>query len=159
MSNLRPPPASASGAGLRIALVASRFNEEIVERLLAGAVEALRDAGVETAGREAIRVAGAWELPVVVENLARRGDVDAVVALGAVIRGATPHFEYVAGQCCRGLMDVALRHGVPVGLGVLTCDDVEQARERSGGRAGNLGADAVRAAIEAALACARWRAG
>lgn len=159
MSTLRPPPASGSGAGLRIAVVASRFNEEIVSRLLDGAAAALDEAGVGAAARETYRVAGAWEIPVIVEALARRGRVDAVVALGAVIRGETPHFDYVAGECCRGLMEVSVRHALPIGLGVLTCDDLDQARQRSGGRVGNQGADAVRAAIEAARVCARWRDG
>jgi 6,7-dimethyl-8-ribityllumazine synthase len=135
---------------LQIALVASRFNEEVVERLVAGAVDALVAAGATRAGLEVVRVPGAFDLPPVVRRIAGSGRFDAIVALGAVIRGETPHFDYVAGECAAGLARVAAETGVPVAFGVLTTDNEEQALERAGGREGNKGADAARAAIELA---------
>jgi len=135
---------------LRIALVASRFNESIVERLVQGAVDALVSQGADRASLELIRVPGAFDLPPVVRRLALTRDCDAIVALGAVIRGDTPHFDYVAAECAAGLARVATETGVPVAFGVLTTDTVEQAEERSGGSEGNKGADAARAAIELA---------
>jgi 6,7-dimethyl-8-ribityllumazine synthase len=135
---------------LQIALVASRFNEEVVERLVTGAVEALVAAGARRAGLEVVRVPGAFDLPPVVRRIAASGRYDAIVALGAVIRGETPHFDYVAGECAAGLARVAADTGVPVAFGVLTTDNEEQALERAGGREGNRGADAARAAVELA---------
>jgi 6,7-dimethyl-8-ribityllumazine synthase len=135
---------------LQIALVASRFNEEVVERLVTGAVEALVAAGARRAGLEVVRVPGAFDLPPVVRRIAASGRYDAIVALGAVIRGETPHFDYVAGECAAGLARVAADTGVPVAFGVLTTDNEEQALERAGGREGNKGADAARAAVELA---------
>jgi 6,7-dimethyl-8-ribityllumazine synthase len=152
MSHLRPSAAALSAAGLRVGIVAARFNQEVVDALLAGALAALDRAGVAAGDREVHRVAGAWEIPVALERLARRGHLDALVALGAVVRGETPHFAYVAAECSRGCMDVALRHALPVGFGVLTCDDLEQARVRAGGETGGKGAEAVEAALELALA-------
>ncbi len=135
---------------LRIALVASRFNESIVERLVQGAVDTLASLGADTASLVLFRVPGAFDLPPVVRRLAGSGNFDAIVALGAVIRGETPHFDYVAGECAAGLARIASETGVPVAFGVLTTDTVEQAEERSGGAEGNKGADAARAAIELA---------
>ncbi len=135
---------------LRIALVASRFNEFIVERLVTGAVEALAGHGADRSSLALVRVPGAFDLPAVARRLANAGRYDAIVALGAVIRGDTPHFDYVAGECAAGLARVAADTGVPVAFGVLTTDTVEQAVERAGGKAGNKGADAARAAIELA---------
>jgi 6,7-dimethyl-8-ribityllumazine synthase len=135
---------------LRIALVASRFNEAIVERLVQGAVQALAAHGADPARLELVRVPGAFDLPPVVRRIAESGQFDAVVALGAVIRGETPHFDYVASECAAGLARVAGETGVPVVFGVLTTDTEEQAMERAGGREGNKGADAARAAIELA---------
>lgn len=137
------------GAGLRVVVVASRFNEPVVSKLIEGARVALDHAGVEAADRRLVRVAGAWEIPLALEAAARSGGVDALVALGAVVRGDTPHFDYVAGECARGAMDVSLRHAIPVGFGVLTCDTMEQALARAGGEHGNKGAEAVEAAIDA----------
>jgi 6,7-dimethyl-8-ribityllumazine synthase len=148
MSQERPQPAAVRGAGLRVGLVAARFNGEIVEKLLEGALEALDRAGVAADDRVVVRVPGAWEIPVALETLAAAGGLDALVALGAVVRGDTPHFDYVAGECSRGAMDVALRHRLPVGFGVLTCDDRAQAMARAGGAAGNKGAEAAWAALE-----------
>jgi 6,7-dimethyl-8-ribityllumazine synthase len=135
---------------LRIALVASRFNESIVERLVQGAIEALTSHGADPAAIELVRVPGAFDLPPVVRKLAESRNFDAIVTLGAVIRGETPHFDYVAGECAAGLARIASETGVPVAFGVLTTDTVEQAEERAGGGEGNKGADAARAAIELA---------
>jgi len=158
MSHLRPATPRLSGAGLRVVVVASRFNEPIVSKLIEGAREALDRAEVKPADRRLVRVAGAWEIPLALEAAARSGEVDALVALGAVVRGETPHFEFVAGECARGCMNVSLRHVVPVGFGVLTCDTMDQALERAGGEHGNKGAEAVEAALDAVRA-AREAAG
>ena len=139
------------GAGnLRIALVASRFNEAVVERLVAGAVDALTAQGADPESLELVRVPGAFDLPPVVRRLALSRRFDAIVALGAVIRGDTPHFDYVAGECAAGLARIASETGVPVSFGVLTTDTEEQALDRAGGAEGNRGADAARAAVELA---------
>ncbi len=135
---------------LRIALVASRFNASVVDRLVAGAVEALVAHGATESGLELVRVPGAFDLPPVVRRIAASGNFDAVVALGAVIRGETAHFDYVAGECAAGLARVAEETGVPVAFGVLTTDNEEQALARAGGSEGNKGADAACAAIELA---------
>jgi 6,7-dimethyl-8-ribityllumazine synthase len=135
---------------LRIALVASRFNEAVVERLVDGAVQALAANGADPGGLELIRVPGAFDLPPVVRQIAESRQFDAIVALGAVIRGETPHFDYVASECAAGLARIATETGVPVAFGVLTTDTEEQAMERAGGREGNKGADAACAAIELA---------
>jgi 6,7-dimethyl-8-ribityllumazine synthase len=140
--------ALASGPGLRVGLVASRFNQFIVEQLVAGACDALSRHGVDESGRELVWVPGAFELPLLADRMARSGRFEAIIALGAVIRGGTPHFEYVAGECARGLSRVALDHGIPVSFGVLTTDTIEQALERAGTGAGNKGFDAAMTAIE-----------
>jgi 6,7-dimethyl-8-ribityllumazine synthase len=132
----------------RYALVASRFNEFIVESLLKGAVQCLRQHGAADADLEIVRVPGAFEMPVAVAKLAATRRYDGIVALGAVIRGSTPHFDYVAGTCINGIAAVAREYGVPVGFGVLTVDTIEQAIQRAGTKAGNKGADAALAVIE-----------
>lgn len=137
-------------SGLRFGIVAARFNQVIVQKLVVGATDALRRHGADAGDLRVIWVPGAFELPVVLERLAAGGDVDALVALGCVIRGDTPHFDYVAGECAAGCARVARDHGVPVGFGVLTTDTDEQALERAGGRLGNKGADAALAAVETA---------
>jgi 6,7-dimethyl-8-ribityllumazine synthase len=129
----------------RIAIAASRFNRFIVEQLVEGARDALERRGVEPS---LVWVPGAFELPLVADRLAASGRFDAVIALGAVIRGGTPHFEYVAGACASGLARVALDRGVPVSFGVLTTDDVGQALERAGTGEGNKGFDAAVTALE-----------
>lgn len=136
--------------GLRFVVVAARFNGHIVDRLLSGAVEVLTQAGVPADNLNVLRVPGAFEIPIVVRQVAASGHYDAVIALGAVIRGETPHFEYVAGECARGVMRVMLDTDVPVGFGVLTCDTLDQAQARAGGAAGNKGADAALAVLETA---------
>ncbi len=132
----------------RFALVASRFNDFIVESLLRGAVHALKQHGAAEADIEIVRVPGAFEMPVVVGKLAASRRFDGIVALGAVIRGGTPHFDYVAGECVSGIAAAAREHGVPVGFGVLTVDTIEQAIERAGTKAGNKGEEAALAVIE-----------
>ena len=139
-----------SAAGLRFAIVASRFNGLIVESLVAGAVDAIVRCGGDADAITIVRCPGAWELPQVVRRVLDRGGVDAVVALGAVIRGATPHFDYVAGEAARGIGVAAATSAIPVSFGVLTTDTIEQALERAGTKAGNKGFDAAMAAIELA---------
>ncbi|HWC40058.1 MAG TPA: 6,7-dimethyl-8-ribityllumazine synthase [Acidimicrobiales bacterium] len=138
------------GDGLRVALACSRFNRLITDRLLDGAYDALVRHGVDPASIMVAWAPGAFELPLVARRLATSGDVDAVICLGAVIRGATDHYVHVAGQCAAGLQRAQLDTGVPVLFGVLTTDTVEQAIERSGTKAGNKGFDAAVAAIEMA---------
>jgi 6,7-dimethyl-8-ribityllumazine synthase len=132
----------------RFAIVASRFNHFIVDRLVDGAVDALTRHGVSADQITLVRVPGAWEIPWAVARLAKAGQYAAVVALGAVIRGATPHFDYVAGEATSGLARCMQETGVPVGFGVITTDSIEQAIERAGTKAGNKGWDAAMAALE-----------
>ena len=140
----------ASAHGMRVALVAARFNATIVDRLRAGAVEALVQRGAQATDVTTVFVPGAFEIPLAVRKLAILGRHDAIVALGAVIKGATAHFDYVAGQCASGLARVSQETGVPIAFGVLTTDTIEQAIERAGTKAGNKGADAAVTAIELA---------
>ena len=142
-----------SAAGLKVAIVASRFNGFIVERLVDGAVDALRRTGAKDEDITVIRAPGSFELPQVVRRVVEQERHDAVVCLGAVIRGGTPHFEYVASAVTRGLGDIARTASVPVTFGVLTTDTVEQAVERAGTKAGNKGADAALAAVEMVSLC------
>ena len=135
---------------LRFALVVSRFNDFVVDPLVRGAVDALKRHGATEKQIEIVRVPGAFDIPVVARKLAQSRRYEALVALGAVIRGQTPHFDYVAGECASGLARIALESGVPIGFGVLTTDTVEQAVDRAGGKAGNKGADAALAALEMA---------
>ena len=136
--------------GLHFAIVASRFNELIVRRLLGGALDALKRHGADEAEIDVAWVPGGFELPLVAGKLADSGKYDAVICLGAIIRGATPHFEFVASEAAKGIAQVALRTGMPVIYGVVTADTIEQAIERAGTKAGNRGADAALAAIEMA---------
>jgi 6,7-dimethyl-8-ribityllumazine synthase len=139
---------SLNGAGIRLGIVAARFNETVVRTLVRGATDVARRAGVADDAIELAWVPGAFEIPVVAAALAASGRVDAVLCLGAVIRGDTPHFDYVAGQAATGVAKVGLDTGVPVIFGVLTTDTADQAEARAGGKAGNKGADAALAAIE-----------
>ena len=134
--------------GLRFALLASRFNHFIVDRLVEGATDCVKRHGGDDL--TLVRAPGAWELPLVCQTLARSGRFDAIVALGAVIRGSTPHFDYVAGEVTKGLAQVSMATGVPVTFGVLTVDTIEQAVERAGTKAGNKGWEAAASAIEMA---------
>lgn len=135
---------------LRIGIVAARFNEFIVDSLVKGAVDALVRHGVRDRDITLVRVPGAWEMPQAVRRMAAGRRYDAIIALGAVIRGSTPHFEYVAGECARGVAHASQTHDVPVAFGVLTTDTIEQAIERAGTKAGNKGAEAAVSAIEMA---------
>jgi 6,7-dimethyl-8-ribityllumazine synthase len=132
----------------RFCLVVARFNSFIVESLLDGAIDTLKRHGASDADITIVRVPGAFEMPLALEKLAAKGDYDAIIALGAVIRGGTPHFDYVAGECVKGMAQVTLKHGVPIAFGVLTVDTIEQAIERAGTKAGNKGAEATLSAIE-----------
>jgi 6,7-dimethyl-8-ribityllumazine synthase len=139
-----------SAHGLRFAIVASRFNGLIVEPLIAGALDAIVRSGGDGDAVTVVRCPGAWELPQVVRRVVARGGVDAVIALGAVIRGATPHFDYVAGEASRGLADASSEYDIPIGFGLLTKDTMEQAEARAGGAHGNKGWDAAVAMLEMA---------
>jgi 6,7-dimethyl-8-ribityllumazine synthase len=139
-----------SAKGLRFAIIVGRFNSFITERLLAGALDALTRTGCPQENIEIVRVPGSWEMPVVARELAKGKRHHAIIALGAVIRGDTPHFDYVAGETARGLAQVAAESGVPVGFGVLTCNTVQQAVDRAGAKSGNKGFDAAMSAIEMA---------
>jgi 6,7-dimethyl-8-ribityllumazine synthase len=139
-----------NGSGRRFAVVASRFNEEITRKLADGAMEALVEHGVAFEDIDLIWVPGAWELPIAARRAMETDQYDAIVAVGAVIRGDTPHFDYVAGEAARGLNSASLEFDVPVGFGLLTCDTDEQAEARSGGAHGNKGRDAALAALEMA---------
>ena len=137
-----------SATTARFTIVVARFNEFVVESLLSGAIDTLRRHGVAESNITVVRVPGAFELPLVVRKVAEKGDADAVIALGAVIRGGTPHFDYVAGECASGVAAASRETGVPVAFGVLTTDTIEQAIERSGTKAGNKGGDAAMTALE-----------
>jgi len=150
MDNSRVIEGELQARDLKFALVASRYNDFVVDKLLKGAVEALRRHGASDQQIDIVRVPGAFEMPLIVRKLATSRRYDAIVALGAVIRGDTPHFEYVAGECASGIARIASETGVPVGFGVLTVETVEQANDRAGGKAGNKGAEAAHAALELA---------
>lgn len=139
-----------SAAGLKFALVVSRFNHFVVDRLREGALDCIARHGGDAAGAEVYLVPGAFDMPLVVRKVCETRRFDAVVALGAVIRGGTPHFEYVSAEAVKGVAAAAQATGVPVALGILTCDTIEQAVERSGTKAGNKGWEAAQAAIETA---------
>lgn len=134
--------------GARFGIVLSRFNDFIGERLLDGAIDTLKRHGADASQLDVVRVPGAFEMPLAAKLMAASKTYDALIALGVVIRGETPHFEYVAGRCVTGLSQVSLEFSIPLGFGVLTVDTLEQAIERAGSKAGNKGADAARAAIE-----------
>ena len=132
----------------RFAIVAARFNEFIVESLIKGAVHCLRQHGAADGDIEIVRVPGAFEMPIAIDKVATTRRFDGIIALGAVIRGGTPHFDYVAGECVKGVSAASQKHGIPVGNGVLTVDTIEQAIERAGTKAGNKGEEATLAVIE-----------
>jgi 6,7-dimethyl-8-ribityllumazine synthase len=138
----------AQTAGLRLAIVAARFNEFIVNSLVEGALDALRRHGIGAQAIDLVKVPGSFEIPLAVKRLAVNRRYQGIIALGAVIRGSTPHFDYVAGECTKGLGSIALTHDIPVGFGVLTVDTIEQAVERAGTKAGNKGAEAAVTVLE-----------
>jgi 6,7-dimethyl-8-ribityllumazine synthase len=146
------------GSGRRFAIVASAFNQRLVAQLLDGALECLLGHGVAASDVQVVRVPGAWEIPQALEELAARGTVDALIAIGVVIRGDTPHFDYICAECSSGAGRVASKYRVPVAFGVLTCDCSEQAEERAGGKGGNKGAEAALAALEMASLFSKLRA-
>lgn len=138
----------ASAGGKKFALVVTRWNSFVVEHLVQGAVDCLQRHGVKKDDITIVYCPGAFELPLTVQKIAQKKGYDAIIALGAVIRGGTPHFEYVAGECVKGLASVNLQFSVPVAFGVLTVDSIEQAIERSGTKAGNKGSEAASCALE-----------
>ena len=148
MNNIRTIEGDLVARDMRIAIVAARFNEFVVESLIKGAVDCLRRHGANDSDLELVRVPGSYEMPLAVSRVAASRRFDGIIALGAVIRGGTPHFDYVAGECVRGLSAASKEHGVPVGFGVLTVDTIEQAIERAGTKAGNKGEEAALAVVE-----------
>ena len=147
-SRIREIEGEPTARGLRVGIVASRFNDFIVDRLLAAAVATLLEHGAEAKDLLTVRVPGAFEIPVTVQRLARSKRFDAILALGCVIRGETPHFDYVSSEAASGVQLAGLETGVPVSFGVLTCDTLAQAEARAGGPQGNKGVEAARSALE-----------
>jgi 6,7-dimethyl-8-ribityllumazine synthase len=158
MDKIKKIEGDLSARDLRIGIVAARFNDFIVESLVRGAVDALLRHGAVEKDITLVRVPGAWEMPWAVRKMAAGRRFDAVIALGVIIRGATPHFDFVAGECAKGVAQAGLAADVPVAFGVLTTDTIEQALERAGTKAGNKGADAAMAAIEMARLMPRLEA-
>ena len=148
MLSIKTFEGTLSVQGGKFCIVASRFNSFIVEQLEAGAVDALVRHGANRDDIHIVKAPGAFELPMVIQRIAAKKNYDAIIALGAVIRGGTPHFEYVAGECVKGIANVSLQYDVPVSFGVLTVDTIEQAIERAGTKAGNKGAEAAMSAVE-----------
>ena len=148
MQNIKTTEGELLARDMRITIAASRFNEFIVDSLLKGALGCLHRHGAVDGDIEIVRVPGAFELPLAVEAIASARRADGIIALGAVIRGGTPHFDYVAGECVSGIAAASRQHGVPVGFGILTVDTIEQAIERAGTKAGNKGEEAALAVIE-----------
>ena len=135
-------------SGIKVAIVVSRFNDFITNRLLEGALDKLKRLGADENNITVARVPGSWEIPYVADRFAASGKVDAVICLGAIIRGATPHFEYIASEVAKGIANVYFKNKLPVIFGVITTDTIEQAIERAGSKAGNKGSDAAQAAVE-----------
>ena len=148
MGTYRELEGKLDASGMRLAIVAGRFNDDVTKLLLEGAVDELRGHGLDPATVPVVWVPGAFEIPLVAKQLVESGELDAVICLGAVIRGDTPHFDFVAGECASGINRVALDTGVPIAFGVLTTDDVDQALARAGGTEGNKGAEAAATAVE-----------
>lgn len=148
MSTITTFEGNLSAQGGKFCLVASRFNSFIVDQLQAGAIDTLIRHGARADDIHLVKAPGAFELPMIVQRVAATKKYDAIIAIGAVIRGGTPHFEYVAGECVKGIASISLQYDVPVSFGVLTVDTIEQAIERAGTKAGNKGAEAAMSAIE-----------
>lgn len=148
MPHLKTIEGKLDASGLKFALVATRFNDFIVDKLVGGAVDYLVRHGASREDITLVRLPGAFEMPVVAKKLAKKDEFDAIICLGAVIRGATPHFDFVANEATKGIAQVALEFGVPIGFGLLTTDTLEQAIERAGSKAGNKGVEAASAALE-----------
>jgi 6,7-dimethyl-8-ribityllumazine synthase len=148
MSDIKTVEGTFVGGKGNFALVVGRWNSFVVEHLLEGAIDTLKRHGVKEKQITIVRAPGAFEIPLVCQKVAEKGGVDAIIALGAVIRGGTPHFEYVSGECTKGIAQVSMNTGVPVSFGVLTVDSIEQAIERAGNKAGNKGEEAALSALE-----------
>lgn len=148
MPHIRTIEGQMNASGLSFAILAARFNDTIVDRLVGGAIDYLTRHGASREQITLVRVPGAFEMPLAAKKLAASGKYSAVICLGAVIRGHTPHFDFVAGECTKGLAMISLETGVPVGFGLLTTDNLEQAIERAGTKAGNKGVEAAAAALE-----------
>jgi 6,7-dimethyl-8-ribityllumazine synthase len=148
MSSVKTIEADMIVRGARFGLLVARWNGFVVESLLEGAIDALVRHGASQSDLQIVRVPGAFEMPIAAQKMAASGHYDAIIALGAVIRGGTPHFEYVAGEATKGMAQVSLQTGVPLTFGLLTVDSIDQAIERSGTKAGNKGAEAAMSAIE-----------
>jgi 6,7-dimethyl-8-ribityllumazine synthase len=148
MADIKTIEGDFTGGKGNYTLVVGRWNSFVVEHLLEGALDTLKRHGVPEKNITIVRAPGAFEIPLVCKKVAASGDADAIIALGAVIRGGTPHFEYVAGECTKGLAMVTMEYGIPVAFGVLTVDTIEQAVERSGTKAGNKGEEAAMSALE-----------
>jgi 6,7-dimethyl-8-ribityllumazine synthase len=148
MSNIHLIEGNLTVKGAKFCIVASRFNSFIVEQLEKGAIDTLVRHGADKKDITLVKAPGAFELPLVVQRIAALKKYDAIVAIGAVIRGGTPHFEYIAGECVKGIAHVSLHHNIPISFGVLTVDTIEQAIERAGTKAGNKGGEAAMSAIE-----------
>jgi 6,7-dimethyl-8-ribityllumazine synthase len=148
MSEIKTYEGGMVADSARFCIVASRFNSFIVDQLVAGAIDALVRHGAEKKSIHLVKTPGAYELPLAVQQVAAAKRYDAIIAVGAVIRGSTPHFDYVAGECVKGMSSVSLKYEIPVSFGVLTVDTIEQAIERAGTKAGNKGAEAALSAIE-----------
>ncbi|MEH6589905.1 MAG: 6,7-dimethyl-8-ribityllumazine synthase [Halioglobus sp.] len=148
MSDIKTVEGTFVGGKGNFALVVGRWNSFVVEHLLEGAIDTLKRHGVKENQITIVRAPGAFEIPLVCQKVAQKGGVDAIIALGAVIRGGTPHFEYVSGECTKGIAQVSMDTGIPVAFGVLTVDSIEQAIERAGSKAGNKGEEAALSALE-----------
>ena len=155
MAHIKTIEGQLEAKGLKVAIIASRFNDFIVDKLVGGAVDALTRHGASREDLTLIRIPGAFEMPLVAKKLAASGKYDGLVCLGAVIRGATPHFDFVASECAKGLAQVSMEYNIPLGFGVLTTDNLEQAIERAGSKAGNKGVDAAMAMLETARVLAQ----
>jgi 6,7-dimethyl-8-ribityllumazine synthase len=148
MSKIKTIEGDLTVHGARFGIIAARFNSFVVDSLVEGAIDALKRHGAKESDMQLVKVPGAFEMPIAASRMAAKKEFDAIIALGAVIRGGTPHFEYVAGECTKGLAAVSAQHDVPVAFGVLTVDTIEQAIERAGTKAGNKGVEAAMSAIE-----------
>ncbi len=148
MTNIRTIEGHLQAQGLKFTIIATRFNDFIVDRLVGGAVDYLVRHGCAAEDITIVRIPGAFEMPVVCKKIAAKGESHGILALGAVIRGSTPHFDFVASEATKGLAHVSLEYGVPVGFGLLTTDNLEQAIERAGSKAGNKGVEAAAAVLE-----------
>ena len=148
MDNIKTIAGQLDAKGLKVAIVATRFNDFIVDRLVGGALDFLERHGMDPAQATIVRIPGAFELPLVCQKLVQSKKYDGIVALGAVIRGATPHFDYVCAEASKGIAQAMLQSGTPIGFGLLTCDSIDQAIERAGSKAGNKGVEAAEAMLE-----------